>query len=102
MIEAMLVGRPVAGVDAFGVGELVQDGISGWLCPPRDLVPLTEVLRRAVVTGGSALDAMGAAARERVLQRHDSAGYIAHVTDRLRGWLSETPSATPSDETEPG
>ena len=87
MIEAMLVGRPVAGVDAFGVGELVQDGISGWLCPPRDLVPLTEVLRRAVVTGGSALDAMGAAARERVLQRHDSAGYIAHVTDRLRGWL---------------
>lgn len=45
---------------------------------------------------------MGAAARERVLQRHDSAGYIAHVTDRLRGWLSETPSATPSDVTEPG
>nr|WP_300047995.1 glycosyltransferase family 4 protein [uncultured Nocardioides sp.] len=102
MIEAMLVGRPVAGVDAFGVGELVQDGISGWLCPPRDLVRLTEILRRAVVTGGSGLDAMGAAARERVLQRHDSAGYIAHVTDRLRGWLSETPSATPSDETEPG
>lgn len=102
MIEAMLVGRPVVGVDAFGVGELVQDGISGWLCPPRDLVALTEVLRRAVVTGGAALDAMGGAARERVLQHHDSAGYIAHVTQRLRGWLSDSPAAATTDVTEPG
>jgi glycosyltransferase involved in cell wall biosynthesis len=89
MIEAMLVGRPVAGVDAFGVGELVQDGVSGWLCPPRDLAALTDILTRAVITGGPSLDAMGRAARERVLQRHDSAGYVAHVTDRVRGWLDE-------------
>jgi glycosyltransferase involved in cell wall biosynthesis len=95
MIEAMLVGRPVAGVDAFGVGELVQDGVSGWLCPPRDLVQLTEVLHRAVVTRRSALDAMGSAARERVLQHHDSVGYIAHVTDRLRAWLPGVPGAAP-------
>lgn len=89
MIEAMLVGRPVAGVDAFGVGELVQDGISGWLCPPRDLVALTRVLERAVITGAPALAAMGDAARERVLHGHDSAGYIAHVTHRVQAWLVE-------------
>ncbi len=87
MIEAMLVGRPVAGVDAFGVGELVTDGVSGWLCPPRDLGALTEVLSKALITGDAALGAMGRAARDRVLQHHDAAGYVQHFHARLTSWL---------------
>lgn len=91
MIEAMLVGRPVAAADAFGVGELVEDGVSGWLCPPRDLAALTDVLTRAVTADESELTAMGKAARARVRARHDSAGYVTHVTDRVRGWLDDPP-----------
>ncbi len=90
MIEAMFVGRPVAGVDAFGVGELVDDGVSGWLCPPRDLGALTDVLSKALITGDTALEAMGRVARDRVAHSHDSAGYVEHFRARLTSWLDRS------------
>ena len=77
----------MVGVDAFGVGELVDDGVSGWLCPPRDLAALTDVLSKAFISGDPALAAMGRAARDRVLQRHGAAGYVEHFRARLTSWL---------------
>lgn len=84
MLEAMLTGRPVAATAAFGVGELVEDGVSGWLCEPGDLHELTKVLTEATVADDATLAHMGAAARARVKSDHASTGYVDHVLAWLR------------------
>lgn len=87
MLEAMVAGRPVAAVSVFGVPELVEDGVTGWLCEPGDLGALTELVRRSVTAGASQLSAMGAAGRARVEERHSSSGFVEHLAEELQGWL---------------
>ncbi|TMV46881.1 glycosyltransferase family 1 protein [Paenibacillus mesophilus] len=36
VLESFASGTPVVGARSGGVQELVQDGTTGWLCPPRD------------------------------------------------------------------
>ncbi|GIV83489.1 MAG: glycosyl transferase [Candidatus Roseilinea sp.] len=45
-IEAMAGGTPVVAYNAGGPSELVQDGVSGFLVPPRDVDALVEAVRR--------------------------------------------------------
>jgi glycosyltransferase involved in cell wall biosynthesis len=63
--EAMALGRPVVASSAGGNPELVQDGVSGLLVPPRDPPAVAAAIRRLVLDPalGSRL---GTAARERV------------------------------------
>ena len=48
VVEAMLAGRPVIGVDRGGVGELVSDGESGLLAPTPDAQLLANRIDRLV------------------------------------------------------
>lgn len=41
-IEAMAAGIPVIGVNAAGTKEIVEDGITGYLVPPRDFLKMAE------------------------------------------------------------
>ena len=45
-IEAMAAGRPVVGTHAGGTPEILRDGESGLLVPPRDPASLAETLER--------------------------------------------------------
>lgn len=65
--EAMALGRPVVASAAGGNPELVEDGVSGLLVPPRDPAAVAAAVRR--VLSDSALAArLGTAARERVVR----------------------------------
>jgi glycosyltransferase involved in cell wall biosynthesis len=85
----MVASRPVAATDAFGVGELVTDGATGFLCEPLDLAALQRMLERVVATDRSRLAEMGRAARAHVLQAHDPTIYVDHFRGRLASWLQE-------------
>lgn len=64
-IEAMAHGRPVVGSRVGGLAELIVDGETGVLVPPRDSAALRSALLRLL--GDSELRArMGAAGRERI------------------------------------
>ena len=89
MLEAMAMARPVASTAVFGVTDLVEDGRTGFLCPPSDLGALTSLLERVVDAGRPRLAEMGAAAREHVATRYDPATYVDHFERRLRAWLAE-------------
>jgi colanic acid/amylovoran biosynthesis glycosyltransferase len=45
IMEAMASGMPVITTDHSGISELVQDGVSGFLCRERDFEKLAERLR---------------------------------------------------------
>ena len=42
LMEAMASGKPVIATQVAGVSELVQDGISGYVVPPGDVISLAE------------------------------------------------------------
>jgi alpha-1,6-mannosyltransferase len=65
IVEAMACGRPVVGVRAGAVPELVDQRV-GELAEPDSAASMAEAIRRLYARD---LDAVGAAARRRVLQR---------------------------------
>jgi glycosyltransferase involved in cell wall biosynthesis len=66
--EAMAHGRPVVAAAVGGLLDLVEDGVTGLLVPPRDPAALRAALERLL--GDPELrDRLGAAARERARER---------------------------------
>jgi glycosyltransferase involved in cell wall biosynthesis len=65
--EAMALARPVIASSAGGNPELVEDGVSGLLVPPRDPRAGAAAVRR-ILSDPSLAARLGAAARERVVQ----------------------------------
>jgi glycosyltransferase involved in cell wall biosynthesis len=36
LLDAMACGKPIVATEAGGIPEVVQNGVTGWLVPPRD------------------------------------------------------------------
>jgi glycosyltransferase involved in cell wall biosynthesis len=68
LLEAMAAGKPVVATAVGGVRELVVDEVTGIFVPPRDATALADAIMLLLSDKKRAL-AMGAAGRERVLQR---------------------------------
>nr|WP_245593896.1 glycosyltransferase [Comamonas badia] len=71
IMEAMALRRPVLSTYVAGIPELVQPGRTGWLFPAGDVQALADAMAECLQSPLDQLDAMGEAARTRVLQRHD-------------------------------
>lgn len=81
ILEAMDAARPVVATKVGGVAELVSDGRTGLLVPPRDPPALGGALIR-LLRDPPLRRAMGDQGRERVVA-HFSAGAMAASTDLL-------------------
>ncbi len=64
VMEAMAAGRPVVATAVDAIPELVEDGRSGWLCPPESSSALAATVLAALADPRAG--AIGAAARERM------------------------------------
>jgi glycosyltransferase involved in cell wall biosynthesis len=82
VIEAMLTGLPVVATDIRGPREQVVDGVTGLLVPVRQSAPLAAALDRLARDGGLRA-AMGAAGRERAVERYDEAKVLTRTLDLL-------------------
>lgn len=71
IMEAMALHRPVLSTYVAGIPELVQNGLHGWLFPAGDVQALAQAMRECLQASPEALQAMGHAAHQRVLERHD-------------------------------
>jgi glycosyltransferase involved in cell wall biosynthesis len=67
-VEAMAAGRPVVAYDHGGVSELVDDGRTGFLCPPGDSDSVAQAILKFLRNQRLGA-AMGRAARKDVLAR---------------------------------
>jgi len=65
--EASAIGLPVVATDVGGTRELVEDGITGYLVPPRDQEKLAYKILY-LLTHPDAADRMGQAGREKMLR----------------------------------
>lgn len=85
--EAMALGKPVVASTAGGNPELVQDGVSGLLVPPRDPSALASVVGRLL--GDPDLGVrLGRAARERVLAGFSTDVRLDRIEALYRGLIA--------------
>jgi len=54
LLEAMAVGRPVIGSDVSGIREIIRDGETGWLVPPKDEIALARAILKLLKDGDEA------------------------------------------------
>ena len=66
VIEAMAMGLPCVGTRAAGLEEAIEEGVTGWLAPPRDPDGIARGMQRIVEDrAGAAIMGRAAAARAR-------------------------------------
>ncbi len=83
LLEAMATGLPVIAMRVGGNPEIVEEGRSGWLLPPRDVDGLAG--RLAQLAGSMETRyRLGAAARRRVCERFTLAHMLANYEDLYR------------------
>jgi glycosyltransferase involved in cell wall biosynthesis len=71
IMEAMALRRPVLTTYVAGIPELVRHGENGWLFPAGAVDELAAALADCLAQPVEVLQRMGAAAYQRVLERHD-------------------------------
>lgn len=67
ILEALLHRVPVIATDVAGIGEVIEDGVTGFLIPPQDPQAIAEAVERLIRDREAAL-AMAARGRSRVRQ----------------------------------
>lgn len=78
VLEAMALGRPVVATTVGGTPELVADGETGLLVPPRDVEALTAALKR-VLDDEALRRRFGEAGKRRVAERFSSEAMTREV-----------------------
>ena len=68
VLEASAAGVPTVGTAVGGTGEIIKDGVTGYLVPPSQSLTMAERLLR-LATDANARSRMGEAARERVRRK---------------------------------
>ena len=95
-VEAMCSGLPVSRPWVFGLPELLDDGRTGFLFEPNDLEcggggAAPRACARPLGAG-----AVGEAGRRHILERYDSAGYVADFMALFGGFMRDRAS-TPNE-----
>ena len=70
VLEAMAAGKPVVSTRVGGVPELVEDGLTGFLVPPRDPEALAQAILR-LTKDHDLCQRMGQAGQRKALERFD-------------------------------
>ncbi|MEA2906321.1 MAG: D-inositol-3-phosphate glycosyltransferase [Alphaproteobacteria bacterium] len=84
VVEAMAFGLPVLAARVGGIPDIVEEGVTGWLCEPNDLGSLVEGVARVAKAKPGELRALGERAMARVAETHDRAKALSRMTDLLR------------------
>lgn len=96
-LEGMACGRPVIGSAVGGITYTIQDGITGFLVPPRDPEALAARLTQ-LVRNEALRHAMGQAARARV-EREFTWSTVAHRTAALYDNVLRAQASAPRSDT---
>jgi glycosyltransferase involved in cell wall biosynthesis len=71
LLEAAAMGRPIITSDAAGCRDAIDDGVSGFICQPRNAHDLADKMMRIIALLPSELAAMGLAGRAKMEREFD-------------------------------
>ncbi|MGQ9630787.1 MAG: glycosyltransferase family 4 protein [bacterium] len=90
VIEGMAAGKPVIGTRSGGIPEIIVDGVTGFLVPPKDHEAIAQKLRELHENPQMAR-AMGEAGRERVAENFTAQRYVRGIEEIYDSILSTSP-----------
>ena len=94
LMEGMACGLPVVASRISGIPELVEDGCSGLLIPPRDAQALAQALARLLEDPRLRYE-MGKAGRKKVCEEFDLAHNAARLVDLIGAVASSETESSP-------
>ena len=68
LLEGAAIGRPLIATNVPGCREIIEDGVTGYLCAPRDALDLAEKINTILSLSTSQLEVMGRKGREKVVR----------------------------------
>ena len=84
LLEAAAMGKPVIASDVVGCREIVEDGVTGFLCQPKDVSELTNCIEKFLCLSEEECIEMGQKAREKVLREFDEEIVIQQYIETLK------------------
>lgn len=88
LLEGMAYGKPGVGTAVGGMPELIEEGVSGLIVPPRDSAAIADALIQLLGDPAKAAR-MGAAARERVRARFNADRMVQETLSMMLGTPSQ-------------
>jgi glycosyltransferase involved in cell wall biosynthesis len=89
LLEAAAMARPIITTDSVGCRDVVDNGVSGYLCIPRDASDLAEKMGRIVSMSNAERVAMGMRGRKKVEQEFDEQIVIKKYLQAIQEVLSK-------------
>jgi glycosyltransferase involved in cell wall biosynthesis len=83
LLEAGAMGRPLVATDVPGCREVVDEGVNGFLCAPRNADSLADAMQRLVDLNPDERSTMGLASRRKVESKFSEAVVIQAYLDAL-------------------
>ena len=71
LLEAASMGKPLITTDAVGCRQVVDDGVNGFLCKPKDFADLAFVMQKMLQLTDEQRLAMGKKSREKIVREFD-------------------------------
>lgn len=82
VLEASAMGLPTIATRSGGPAEIIEDGVTGYLVPPGNILAMTEAMR-AIADDIKGAAMMGTAARARVMKHFSFERFQTGLTDLL-------------------
>lgn len=88
VLEAMAWETPVLATSVFGLPELIEDGVTGWLCEAGDIRQLADGMNRALAVPAEERRQVAERARALVAERHSLERYSEQIAELLERALT--------------
>ena len=92
LLEAAAMARPIITTDFVGCRDVVDDGVNGFLCRPRDASDLADKMERMIGMSFTEREAMGLRGREKVEREFDEKIVISKYLEAIEALLGKSPN----------
>ena len=89
LLEAAAMGRPIITTDSVGCREVVDDGVNGYLCRPRDAYDLADKMARIEKLSIGELELMGTSGRKKMESEFDERIVINKYLEEIASVLKQ-------------
>lgn len=87
LLEAAAMARPIITTDTPGCRDVVEDGITGHLCKPRDYFDLANKMELIILSTKEEKDNMGRAGRSKIEREYDENIVVNRYLDAIQSML---------------
>lgn len=94
LLEAAAMARPIVTTDSVGCRDVVNDGVNGFLCKPKDATDLAEKMEHIVRMSPAEREIMGAHGRAKVEREFDEQIVIRKYLEAIEGILEARGKST--------